>query len=108
MPAWTAFGWKSRTRVASLEAPGSAPSPSQPARAAEARMAASSAATHLIEAPRIGSDREACIDSRATFARRRPREEVARSAGSRTCRIHHRADRDAVPGIRHLHGGGAL
>ena len=53
MPACTAFGWKSRTRVASLEAPGSAPSPPQPATPDETRTAASSATTRFIEAPRI-------------------------------------------------------
>src|SRR6266550_4148792 len=52
MPACTAFGWKSRTRVAPLSAPGSAPPPPQAARP-EARTAASSATTLRMDGGRI-------------------------------------------------------
>src|SRR4051794_39264783 len=52
MPACTAFGWKSRTRVAPLSAPGSAPSPPHPVRAV-ARTAASSATTLRMDGGRI-------------------------------------------------------
>src|SRR5690348_17279923 len=50
MPACTAFGWKSRIRVASSEAPGSAPPPPHAARAMAmiARAAASDATTLLM------------------------------------------------------------
>ena len=47
-PEWTAFGWKSRTRVAPFGAPGSAPPPPQAPRAGARRAAASGAATRLI------------------------------------------------------------
>src|SRR5688500_5461853 len=47
MPACTAFGWKSRTRVASSEAPGSAPPPPQAVSERAARTAASDATTFI-------------------------------------------------------------
>src|SRR5436189_5673459 len=52
MPACTALGWKSSTRVAPLGAPGSAPPP-QAASATEARTAASNATALVIEHGRI-------------------------------------------------------
>src|SRR6266545_4494374 len=61
MPAWTAFGWKSRTRVARFGAPGSAPPPPQPAKGAATRTAASSATTFFIEVGRIALPRMADV-----------------------------------------------
>src|SRR2546423_15199676 len=52
MPVWTAFGWKSRTRVARLGAPGPAPPP-QATSVVTARAVASSAATLFISRRRI-------------------------------------------------------
>ena len=53
MPAWTAFGWKSSTSVASSEAPGSAPPSPHAPRASAARTAASGAASQRIAARRL-------------------------------------------------------
>src|SRR3954451_3123072 len=52
MPAWTALGWKSSTRGASSDAPGSAPSSPQPTPATPSTMAASDATTLFMCAPR--------------------------------------------------------
>src|SRR5215207_5241335 len=58
MPAWTALGWKSRTRVALLRAPGSAPSP-HATNVVVMRTVASSAATLFIGRRRIAFGRMA-------------------------------------------------
>ena len=129
MPEWTAFGWKSRTRVAPFGAPGSAPPPPQPSEAcseeggrqqrgdpshprltlyARVLRGESRGATRFIRAHKgFAGGRGACsIPVRLRAARQAggqfdAYEEVASSARSRSRRVYRRTARHAVPGLLH-------
>src|SRR5262249_39130561 len=110
---WTAFGWKSRIRVAPCGAPGSAPPPPQPAAPTPMRAAASSAATHLIRAdlihkasikvsrapPAAGEFWLDCARLASAGPFFESYEEVTSSARSRSGGVRRRVAGDAAPGL---------